>query len=206
VLTGETPLNFTLRTLESEGVLNIVNGPLVTVENGETADFEIGRRLNQISTNTDQGQNLTTNIGGEFRQVSLSISPQITQLGEIRLDIQDLELQDFGTEIAPGGQVTVVDITQNGQADPEDLRGIPVSFPHQAFETRRRNLTTVVRVHDGGTIVLGGWTGERTRTNDSGLPILRNIPYIGKLLFARTSDRVDRTNLMIFLTCHVVKP
>jgi type II secretory pathway component GspD/PulD (secretin) len=198
---GESPVNFTLRMLEMEGVLNVVNGPHVTVENGENASFQIEKFFGalpqlQVGGTGTTGQGFVQSL----QQVDFEVTPQITQLGEIRLEIQNLVLQDFGNE---GGVESVIDIDGSGSGDPFEPTAIARSL---TYDRRRRSLETVARVRDGGTIVLGGWTGERTTQNDSGVPILRQIPYIGKLFFNRTADRVDKTTLLIFLTCHIVKP
>jgi type II secretory pathway component GspD/PulD (secretin) len=203
---GETPIAFTLRMLEAEGVVNMVNGPMVTVENGETADFEIERRFGSLPSVQVGGTGTQTASGSiqSLQQVSMSVTPQITQLGEIRLEISDLELQDFGNESGFNGLVTI-DVDQNDNADPYEPRAIAASSAN-TFDVRRRSLQTVARVNDGGTIVLGGWTGERSYQGDSGIPMLRKIPYIGKLFFNRTADHMDKTTLLVFLTCHLQKP
>lgn len=67
----------------------------------------------------------------------------------------------------------------------------------------RKLIVTRARTSDGGTIVLGGWTGERTIESTSGVPVLRNMPYIGKL-FTRNARSSDRTTLLIFLTAHLI--
>ncbi|MBX7246051.1 MAG: tetratricopeptide repeat protein [Candidatus Sumerlaeaceae bacterium] len=211
---GETPLNFTLRTLEAEGVLTMVNGPHVLVENGQTADFEIDKSFQNLSganqnnnnnnsnNNNTNGSNIGNNVAfnNTINQVQLSVEPQITQLGEIRLDIQDLELQDAGQEQGTPVRTLVGDLT-NPIANANV--GIVQAL---TFDRRRRSLSTTARCRDGGTIVLGGWTGERNTSRDSGVPILRNIPYIGKIFFNRTQDKVDKTTLLIFLTCNIIKP
>ena len=60
-------------------------------------------------------------------------------------------------------------------------------------------------INNGGTIILGGWTGERSEEITSGVPVLRNMPYIGKLLFSRAQRSSNKTTLMIFLTCYLVE-
>ena len=117
--------------------------------------------------------------------------------------IDDLLLNDFGIQI---GNVFPIVISQDQDQNVDDDVPVGPIVGNVPYEVRRRGLTTVARVRNHGTIVLGGWTGERSRTNDSGVPILRNLPYVGKLLFGRTSDKIDRTNLLIFLTCHLVDP
>jgi type II secretory pathway component GspD/PulD (secretin) len=67
----------------------------------------------------------------------------------------------------------------------------------------RKLINTRARTSDGGTIVLGGWTGERTIESTSGVPVLRNMPYVGKL-FTRNARSSDRTTLLIFLTAHII--
>ena len=199
---GESPVNFTLRTLEAEGVVNVVNGPHILVENGETADFEIERRFGGLlSVQGGSGTGGTQTQGSQqvLPQVRLSVTPQITQTGEIRLEIQDLELQDFGND---GGSLVTLDIDDDLPA-----AASPTAIARSLnYELRRRTLTTVARCKDGGTIVLGGWSGERSRASESGVPILRKIPYVGKLLFNRTSDRTEKSSLLIFLTCNIIKP
>jgi type II secretory pathway component GspD/PulD (secretin) len=64
----------------------------------------------------------------------------------------------------------------------------------------------VARVNNGGTIVIGGWNGEVAINMDAGVPVLRSLPYVGKLLFNRNHDRIEKTNLLIFLTCNIVNP
>ena len=68
----------------------------------------------------------------------------------------------------------------------------------------RKLINTKARTYDGGTIVLGGWTGERTIESTSGVPVLRNMPYIGKLFFERQQRSSDRTTLLIFLSATLV--
>lgn len=198
---GQSPISFTLRALESEGVVNLTNGPTVTVENNETATFNISRDFGLVRTQI--GQNNNNSSIARINHVDMTVTPEITQSGEIRLQIDDLQLNDFGNQIG-----NIFPIVVGRSDDDQNTDDVPVGpiVGNVPYEVRRRELTTVARVKNHGTIVLGGWTGERSRTNDSGVPVLRNLPYVGKLLFGRTSDKIDRTNLLIFLTCHLVEP
>jgi type II secretory pathway component GspD/PulD (secretin) len=69
---------------------------------------------------------------------------------------------------------------------------------------KRKKIITYARIRNGGTIVIGGWTGEHSEEYSSGIPVLRNMPYIGKLLFSRNQRTSDRTTLLIFLTGFLV--
>jgi general secretion pathway protein D len=46
----------------------------------------------------------------------------------------------------------------------------------------------VIQAKYGQSIILGGLVGEESRNNDTGVPILKDIPLIGSL-FGSTSDR-----------------
>ena len=69
---------------------------------------------------------------------------------------------------------------------------------------KRKKIITDARIKNGGTIIIGGWTGERTQEMTSGIPVLRNMPYLGKLLFSRAQRTSDRTTLLIFLTGQLI--
>src|SRR5690606_32958081 len=104
------------RALESEGVVNLTNGPTVTVENGQSAEFEISRDFGLRSIQTG-GQGSSQNIEvPRLTHVHMEVSPQITQAGEIRLEISDLELNDFGNQI---GNVFPVVISED-EEDADD--------------------------------------------------------------------------------------
>jgi general secretion pathway protein D len=67
----------------------------------------------------------------------------------------------------------------------------------------RRNVSTQVTIEDGDTIAIGGIIEENVSYASSGLPILSHIPWIGGL-FGSTTYHKDRTELILFLTPHVI--
>jgi Flp pilus assembly secretin CpaC len=302
--TGVPGLSFQLRMLEAEGVLNIVNGPKVTMLDNEEGEFriergspypqtspigqitpfvgpgerEIGQTTisNAFATSTDENLEFETgqSLGNRVSAVVLLVTPQVTSEKSIIFEItaEILDLDNFiGSQIFAGSdpftqQINAVDNdlraaavreqerlvashlkmladleaagfdTGAGFADAANtllatsLDGLaeivsaanPFDFqsraranasgtisqvgmfsPGQVLRTRKL-INTRARTSDGGTIVLGGWTGERTIESTSGVPVLRNMPYIGKLFFSRNARSSDRTTLLIFLTAHII--
>jgi type IV pilus assembly protein PilQ len=63
---------------------------------------------------------------------------------------------------------------------------------------------TNVVVRDGETIVIGGLTSDDDLTAEGGIPILKDIPIIG-FLFKRSSKRISKKDLVIFVTPHIIK-
>jgi general secretion pathway protein D len=66
-----------------------------------------------------------------------------------------------------------------------------------------QSVSTQVTVQDGDTIAIGGQIQETTSSAVSGIPVLDRIPYIGGL-FGSKSYSKERTELIIFITPHVI--
>lgn len=66
-----------------------------------------------------------------------------------------------------------------------------------------READTRVQVRDGETLVIGGLLEDVVREKDWGIPILKDIPLIGRA-FSRKQVDVDQRNLLIFITPHVL--
>ncbi len=193
---GASAINYQLRLLEAEGIINVVSGPMVTVLNGESADFLIERQFG-LPQVTAEGTAATGQYYTSLTQVDMSVTPTVTYLGSITLDIQAV-IRDFESNMG-----SVVFYQRPYAAD-----GIgPRTVYHNNTDKSiiRKDLNTIARVQDGGTIVLGGWTGEHVGNYHSGVPILRNLPYIGQILFGRNLQTVEKTTLLIFLTANIVK-
>ena len=56
---------------------------------------------------------------------------------------------------------------------------------------------------DNQVLVMGGLMQTNTTDTVSGVPILKDLPYIGKL-FGSESTTLNKTELMIFITPHVI--
>ncbi len=71
--------------------------------------------------------------------------------------------------------------------------------------TNRRAVNNYVTVADGETIVLGGMITDTTDEIDDKVPLLGDIPLVGRL-FQSKSTQSQKVNLLVFLTCRLVKP
>ena len=103
--------------------------------------------------------------------------------------------------VTPSGIVTMI-ISQN-VSDPEATTaassGSTIASP--SFATK--SISTQVTVQDGDTIAIGGMIQESTTSSLAGIPLLDRIPVVGALFGSRTYSK-DRTELIIFLTPHVI--
>jgi type II secretory pathway component GspD/PulD (secretin) len=58
-------------------------------------------------------------------------------------------------------------------------------------------------VKDGMTIVLGGLKKDNRVHNRQGIPFLMDLPFL-KRLFSNTSESIESTEIVIFLTPHIM--
>jgi type IV pilus secretin PilQ/predicted competence protein len=85
-----------------------------------------------------------------------------------------------------------------------ELSGEATASQQPIFLTQSAN--TTLMIDDGSTAVIGGIMRSRHTTVRKQIPILGSIPLIGNLLFSYNSDHVDRTELVIFVTPHIIRP
>lgn len=197
-------VNMELSLLEAEGVVSLNNGPHIVVRHGEEAQFTIENEFRYYSINTGTGGvggttggtgNVNENII-QYPLVDMSVSPQITSKESILLD--DLQIQIYDRLTDPitqtnGGGANVNWLARSGDILPTGLQS-----------GNYKDIDTQARIKNGGTIVLGGWTGEFSEDVTSGVPGLRNIPWLGKMFFSQNRHSRQRTNLLIFLSAEIV--
>jgi type II secretory pathway component GspD/PulD (secretin) len=70
--------------------------------------------------------------------------------------------------------------------------------------TDKRTLSSEVAVKDRDTIILGGAIKSQKQLNKSGVPILQDIPLLGVLFSARSSDK-SRDELLVLMRPTVLK-
>ena len=80
-----------------------------------------------------------------------------------------------------------------------------VQLPTILPEFSVRQVITTVNVWDGQTVVLGGLITSQTQTETDKVPVVGDIPVIGRLFTSQVKAAVKR-NLMIFVTATVVDP
>ena len=69
-----------------------------------------------------------------------------------------------------------------------------------------RRLDTKFTMEDGKTAVIGGLTQTSEKTVDSGIPLLRHIPWIGPRLFGWKSRQKTQDEILVFVTVRVADP
>jgi type II secretory pathway component GspD/PulD (secretin) len=66
-----------------------------------------------------------------------------------------------------------------------------------------RQASSIVRVRDGATVIMGGLVQNSATTTKRKIPLLGDIPLLGRA-FSGTYDSSERTELVFFVTPHIV--
>jgi type II secretory pathway component GspD/PulD (secretin) len=70
---------------------------------------------------------------------------------------------------------------------------------------RTRQVATTAIVWDGQTVVLGGLISENVRKSREKVPVLGDIPFVGRLFRSEAADSTKK-NLVIFVTPTIIDP
>jgi general secretion pathway protein D len=72
------------------------------------------------------------------------------------------------------------------------------------YQIGTRNATTVLRLRDGETQVLAGLISDEDRRTANRVPGLGDLPVLGRL-FSSTSDTLNKTEIMLLITPHLMR-
>ena len=128
----------------------------------------------------------TPNYSAKDIGIKLKITPKINPNGTVMLNVEE-EYSRF---------------VENGQSMliPQGGMYIP-GFVDLAVE---RKMSADVLLEDKQTVVFSGLTETAKAASESGIPILKDIPWIGKWLFSEVKEREGRKELLVFLTPYVL--
>ncbi|MBD9588766.1 type II secretion system secretin GspD [Pseudomonas sp. PDM03] len=160
---------------------NLLSTPsLLTLDNQE-AEIIVGQNVpfktGSYATNSNGAENPFTTVERKDVGISLKIKPYINEGSTLRLEVAQ-EVSDIAPSVSG--------------IDSSDLI------------TNKRALKSTILADDGEIIVIGGLIRDSVRTQQSGVPLLRDIPYLGAL-FRWTRDTQTKSNLMVFLRPTIVR-
>lgn len=163
-----------LTATSSDSRVNVLSRPRIQTSHAVPATLFIGNTVPYIT-----GSSSYLGVGG-----GQNSTYQEKRVG-ITLDVLPL--------INPDGLV-VMDIQQNIQqlGTPQSIDGNDVPT------TTERSASAKVAVRDRETIILGGFISTTKSIVKSGIPYLKDIPYLGAA-FRSKSDQVQRVELIILL-------
>ncbi len=209
-------VDFAIRALARKTGSDLMSAPKVTVLSGKRANITVAQELRypesygdiESTASTSGGGNnsggggssisitagtpqdfVTRNVG-----VEMSVTPNVENDDTISLILEPrvTEFEGFveygGPSVALESGTTVV---------------VPAGFYQPIFSTRE--ISTEVTIFDGATVVMGGLTRDEVKTVNDKVPVLGDIPGIGRL-FRSEGEARQKRNLLIFVTANLVSP
>jgi type II secretory pathway component GspD/PulD (secretin)/tetratricopeptide (TPR) repeat protein len=216
-----------VHALNQKKGVDLLSAPSVTTKSGQRAIIEVIRELRYPRTYTQPqvpsiSSTTGTTIGGSA-VVPVVVTPTTPQDWETRNTGVTLEV-----EPVVGGDATTIDLNLIPQVvefegfinygspinavGVNTVAGISVSQPIEltpnvinqpVFSTRK--VTTSVSVYDGQTVVLGGLMREDVQKTEDKVPIIGDIPLVGRA-FRTNTEQHTKKNLVIFVTARIITP
>ncbi|MGD8976065.1 MAG: type IV pilus secretin PilQ family protein [Gammaproteobacteria bacterium] len=174
ILDSDYLIDLELQAAQSEGRGEIISTPRVITANQKEAVIEQGVEI-PYQESASSGATTT-----QFKKavLSLKVTPQVTPDDRVVMDLQ--VNQDTVGEFVPsatGGLVPSIDT---------------------------RSVVTQVLVNDGETVVLGGIFETERRETILKVPVLGDLPGVGRL-FKSSSDQSNKAELLIFVTPKILR-
>ena len=222
-----------MRGLSQKKGVDLMSAPSVTTKGGTRATMEVTREfiyptefdppqlpqgnqgggINLFGAATSQIATPTTPTAFEMRQtgVKLEAEPTVGPDGntiELNLSPEVVEFDGFinyGSPILSPGQTLpiVVGGALLGFNNTGDRVITPNVINQPIFSVRK--VTTGVTVWDGQTVVLGGLIREDVQDVEDKVPILGDIPILGRLFRTEAEEHFKR-NLIVFVTAYLIDP
>ena len=205
VILGDLAFETIVHALQQQGHADILSAPKVTALSGNTAVL----RMVTERYFPDEWTEPEVTAGSET--TGASFKPSVAEFGDSR-DIGVI-LEVTPTVAADGYSIDlelrpqVIDFIEYDDSFNYTMvvNGEEVLAKQLMPIISARTVETKVIVWDGETVVLGGMIGERVDTWNDKVPVLGDVPLLGRL-FRATGESTQKTNLLIFVTARLVNP
>lgn len=175
---GVTIDSLSVKAQKNDSDINLLANPRIRTRNREKAKILIGERVPNISSTATSTGFVSENIAYVDVGLKLDVEPQIYPNGEVAIKLV-LEVSSINESVA----------TKSGTV---------------AYRIGTRTTTTSLRLRDGETQVLGGLIQDNDRKSVSRVPLLGDIPLLGRL-FSQHGDDKSKTEIILSITPRVVR-
>jgi len=168
-----------VRALSANSDVNLLSTPSITTMDNEQAKIVVGQNVPFRTGSTTSGSNGASNpfttIQREDVGLTLEVTPHVHDGALVRLEIHQ--------EVSEVDKTSLASIGSDGSAD---------------LITNKRTIDTTVLADDREVIILGGLIRDKITDVSSGVPLLKDIPILGRLF--KSSNKIrEKQNLLVFL-------
>ncbi|MFZ7111745.1 MAG: type II secretion system secretin GspD [Desulfatiglandales bacterium] len=169
-----------VRAVRTDSDFNVISTPQLLTLDNEEASIEVGQNIPFV-TRVDQGTSEIDRAIQSFEYkdvgVNLKVTPQINDNRYVRLNLEQ-SVKDVIQTTTSGGFLA----------------------PTTTFRTTK----TSIAIKDGETAVIGGLIDKKMSRVKTQTPCLGGLPVLG-WAFKQVGDEDSKTNLLVFLTPHIIE-
>jgi general secretion pathway protein D len=165
-----------LQAVQTDRRFNVLSTPRIFTTNNATAQINISQSVPYLSSSSTAAGTSLSNYSFINVGIILTVTPRITSNGYVTMDVTQTANDLVSTTTSTLSAPTV----------------------------NQREAQTTVSVKDGETVVLGGIINDTFSKTVSKVPLLGDLPVIG-YLFRSSNKTVTKTELLVFMTPHVVR-
>jgi len=168
-------LGASISLLNKDGALDIVSEPSILAINNKESSIYVGDTISiKTSSSISDGGTTNDNYQREDVGLTLKVKPRISNDNKVTLDINTI-LED----------VTTTD-SSSGNAN-----------------TSKKEVKTTAIVNNGESVILGGLIQDKEESTENKIPLMGDIPLLGKLF---THDQTDTTkkSLVVIVTPYII--
>lgn len=200
-----------LQALSQHGGTDLLSAPRVTTRSGVNAQIQVVKEI--IYPTEFESEVITIDReqvgGGTIQERVVTVTPgsfETREVGVILNVTPTVGPDGYTIDLTMVPEVAeLVDWLQYGSTVGTDNNGNPIAYniPQPVFASR--NVTTSIVIWDGQTVVMGGLIREDLVKVKDKIPLLGDIPVLGRL-FRSEGQYSKKKNLLIFVTARLVDP
>ena len=174
LITSGAKMKAFINAYQQKGKATVVSSPHIVTANHREAIFKTGEKVPLIESTRPSTNGPINSYKVEEVGLQLKVTPHINRSG-------DIDLQVYQT----------IDAITN--------------YDEKNYTARisNREATTNLTLRNGDTMILGGFIQEQKDITQNRIPILGDIPFIGKA-FRSTNNSKTKTELMVFITPKII--
>ncbi len=161
-----------INMLAKQSRVRVLSSPSILVLDNQPAEIRVGNQQPIETKTSSSGTTGTDTYTYQYKDtgVSLKVTPQVNNNGLVKMEIQQ-DVTDLGERDSVNNQPTFM----------------------------QRSIKSSIVVQSGETIVLGGLIRENKTDSKQSVPILSDMPIVGKL-FSSEGGTSTRTELLVLIT------
>ena len=189
----ELGLSAILQATKTDSRSKYIASPIIMTLDNKEAVINATAMHYLLKGFTSSGNSYSTIAVPDYEQkelgIEIKVTPKINPNGTVMLTVEEKYTQ-------LGANEPIQYSTGTGGDGGLKTVGVPTTIT--------REMSSDVILENNQTVVFGGLTEKSTSESETGIPFLKDIPFIGKWLFGTVSQNETRTELLVFMTPYVL--